>query len=651
MRSSPLSAGPRPSVLTELGPRNVRLRSAPRAGADGRPWEVELHLAAVGRGGAMRPAPEPTRRERSASTVVYGRGEAIAEWYHDGPFGLEQGFELARRPMPARGSPLVLEVAVKGSLRPAAASDARAISLRDGAGRIRLVCHSLLVRDARGDRVPAHMRARGRRIELVIDDADARYPLVVDPTFSAAHVITTELRNVQVVRAADLDGDGDVDALSASTTDDTIAWYENTDGKGSFGGAQEISTSQESPRAVDAADLDGDGHLDALAGSASDDTVAWYPNTGGDGTFGRAQDITIEAMDPSSIHAADLDGDGHPDVLVASALDDTIAWYPNNDGTFGDAQTITTEANGARSVYAADFDGDGNLDVVSASRDDDTVAWYRNTDGDGTFGVAQVITTEADGAASVYAADVDGDGDADVLSASRDDGTVAWYPNTDGDGTFGEARVITSAATEASSVRAPDLDGDGDVDVLSASYGDDTVAWHENTDGEGTFGERQIITATADSAIWAEGADVDGDGDVDVLSASFADNTVAWYANQCSDEDGDGACESADGCPADPDKASPGACGCGTADTDADGNGIADCNEGCPGGADCDGGLADAAARDGSADGATGEPAGVARPDTACLCTAPGAGAARGGLGLLGGALLLALVALRRRRG
>jgi len=73
---------------------------------------------------------------------------------------------------------------------------------------------------------------------------------------------------------------------------------------------------------------------------------------------------------------------------------------------------------------------------------------------------------------------VDGDGDTDVLSASHEDDTIAWYEN-DGSENF-TARIITSAANQAFSVFASDLDGDGDLDVLSASFSDDTIAWYEN---------------------------------------------------------------------------------------------------------------------------------------------------------------------------
>ena len=98
------------------------------------------------------------------------------------------------------------------------------------------------------------------------------------------------------------------------------------------------------------------------------------------------------------------------------------------------AHTITTDADGAYSVFAVDVDGDGDMDVLSASSNDDKIAWYEN-DGSENF-TAHVITTSADGAASIYAVDVDSDDDMDVLSASFFDDKIAWYENISCDSGF-----------------------------------------------------------------------------------------------------------------------------------------------------------------------------------------------------------------------
>ena len=351
-------------------------------------------------------------------------------------------------------------------------------------------------------------------------------------SFSEQQVITSSANGATSVFSADLDGDGDQDVLSTSYWDDKIAWYENTDGLGNFGPQQVITTSADGPESVFSADLDGDGDQDVLSASHNDDKITWYENTDGQGSFGEQQVITTNVSVPLSVFSTDLDCDGDQDILSASRFDNKIAWYENTDGlgSFGEQQVITTSAAWAQSVYSIDLDGDGDQDVLSASRDD-KIAWYENTDGHGSFGPQQVITTSADVAKSVFSTDLDGDGDQDVLSASSYDDKIAWYENIDGLGSFGEQQVITTSANGATSVFSTDLDGDGDQDVLSTSYWDDKIAWYENTDGLGSFGEQQVITTSADGPESVFSADLDGDGDQDVLSASHNDDKITWYEN------------------------------------------------------------------------------------------------------------------------
>jgi len=351
--------------------------------------------------------------------------------------------------------------------------------------------------------------------------------------FGSQQIITTNANQATSVYATDIDGDGDMDALSASQDDDKIAWYENTDGQGNFGSQQIITTNADKAVSVYAIDIDGDGDMDVLSASQYDNKIAWYENTDGQGNFGSQQIITTNANYAGSVYATDIDGDGDMDVLSASLNDNKIAWYENTDGqgNFGSQQIITTIANGAFSVYTTDIDGDGDMDVLSASFYDDKIAWYENTDGQGSFGSQQIITANVDGARPVYATDIDGDGDMDVLSASYYDDEIAWYENTDGQGSFGSQQIITTNAVGAYWVYATDIDGDGDMDVLSASLNDNKIAWYENTDGQGSFGSQQIITTNAVGAISVYATDIDGDGDMDVLSASFDDNKIAWYEN------------------------------------------------------------------------------------------------------------------------
>ena len=350
-------------------------------------------------------------------------------------------------------------------------------------------------------------------------------------TFALQQTITAEARGASGVFAADLDGDGDQDVLSSSGDDDKIAWYEHTDGLGTFGDTRVITSQADSASSVHAADLDGDGDLDALSTAWSGGEVAWYENQDGQGTFGPQKLLNAAAIGAEAVFAADLDGDGDQDVLSASSVDGGLEWYENQDGlgTFGVEQLIASLAGGATSVSVGDPDGDGDPDVLSSSYGDGQIAWHENTDGLGSFGPEQVVTTAAPGAGWADSADLDGDGDPDVISASHD--SIAWYENTGGPGAFGPQQVITSSVVAARSVLATDADGDGDQDVFSASLFDHKLAMYENVDGLGSFGPQVVITITAHGARSVFAADLDGDGDQDVLSGSELDDLVAWYEN------------------------------------------------------------------------------------------------------------------------
>ena len=141
--------------------------------------------------------------------------------------------------------------------------------------------------------------------------------------------------------------------------------------------------------------------------------------------------IVVILLSHRFVVVVELDGDGDMDVLSASLFDAKIAWYENDGSQSFTAHNITT--NGARSVFAIDLDGDGDIDVLSASRNDDKIAWHENN-GSQSFS-SHTITSNAQGERSigiknaVYAVDLDGDGDIDVLSASAGDDKIAWYEN------------------------------------------------------------------------------------------------------------------------------------------------------------------------------------------------------------------------------
>ena len=144
----------------------------------------------------------------------------------------------------------------------------------------------------------------------------------------------------------------------------------------------------------------------------------------------------------------------------------SITWW-ENDGTPADddwtEHTIDNGFSSAYSVYAADVDGDGDMDVLGASKALDDISWWENdgTPATGTW-TEHPIDAEFDGAWSVNAADVDGDGDMDVLGAAYYHDDITWWEN-DGSQSWTE-HTIDPDFNGAFSVYAVDVDGDGDME-------------------------------------------------------------------------------------------------------------------------------------------------------------------------------------------
>lgn len=184
----------------------------------------------------------------------------------------------------------------------------------------------------------------------------------------------------------------------------------------------------------------------------------------------------------------------------------------------------TTDARHT-SLATADLDGDGDLDLVGSSNNNSSLRWYAN---DGNQNYAQhVIWSGVSRADSIHLADVNSDGSTDVLIASRFDGTLAWHVNN-GLGEFSR-RVVTSDFPGVVTVRAADLDGDGDTDIVASSATSDQVRWFENT-GENGFVEQLAATGLPDPTSLELG-DVDQDGDVDVVYGSTYHDQISWLEN------------------------------------------------------------------------------------------------------------------------
>lgn len=192
------------------------------------------------------------------------------------------------------------------------------------------------------------------------------------------------------------------------------------------------------------------------------------------------------------------------------------------------SNTIAKEES-ASGIYPADIDGDGDFDLVGTAFIASKVVWYQNN-GSQSFS-ANTITSSANGPATVVATDFDNDADMDILYCEVASNSIVWQKNN-GSQSF-TSQTIQSSLNSPVDIIPVDLDGDGDMDVITATAGDSTVSWLQN-DGTQSFTQFEIEGAAVGlNSIYTE--DIDGDGDLDVLSASSNDDKVRWYENDGSE--------------------------------------------------------------------------------------------------------------------
>lgn len=336
--------------------------------------------------------------------------------------------------------------------------------------------------------------------------------------------------------AVDFDNDGDLDLKYlefVSWIQRNFSWFENL-GSGSFTSKQVLSTINTYIFSYEYDDIDGDGYEDVYYLNSF--SIRWQKNI--NGTSLGPMVILIDSLNNygGGYRTMDLDLDGDKDFLLVK--NDSINWFENfGNGTvssiknfFGDSlnSVFTT------SLLLDDIDQDNDIDVFHNAyvSQPNHLSFYKNMGGN--FSSAKVINRILPFPVQTTTEDVDLDGDSDVIAWGRG---VKCYINN-GKGQLAIDTVINQAFINSPEPYFFDIDNDGDQDVggiVPTTPYWYTLYWHENQGGcnfsAPTFIGFHHTGQFSSSRFEYQGADFDGDGDIDFVMSSTYDTKLILFKN------------------------------------------------------------------------------------------------------------------------
>ena len=374
-------------------------------------------------------------------------------------------------------------------------------------------------------------------------------------TFAPQQVVENPFTRVSAISVAPLDGDDEPDVFALSEETNRVSVIFNGGGGGSWSASDQANG--ERPRQTSFGDIDGDDDVDLVFTDWNSKRIYLLRNRLDEtGDFARSVITTISGR-PDGVMVVDVDLDTDLDIVFTNRAHGSYHWIENVDGN-GSSWTrrnIGSATDGAQTVWAGDIDDDGDIDVAGgAAEEGGQLIWWENTDGAATTWAARPITTGL--MISIDGGDVDGDGDIDLLvseaeSLSQPDNSISWFENVAGDGSSWNEHLIgvgPNGAGPSRDIQLADLDRDGDLDAAGAANGH----WFQNVSGDAsTWSEH---TGGPGGPFGFDAADADGDGDLDLFSAIRGSNRIVWSENlKCDpdddDDDGDGYVNGCDLCP------------------------------------------------------------------------------------------------------
>lgn len=347
------------------------------------------------------------------------------------------------------------------------------------------------------------------------------------------HNVSNNFDRVSGLFIADIDNDNNQDIIGAAINSNEVAWWRNDGGNPIQWTKEVIDDNYGGAIYLCAEDINGDDHIDIIATAAIAHQVCWWSNSGEVPIQWTKHIVISDYTEAHGIMAIDLDKDGKMDIVSTAAALNKITWWKNEtgSGTSWIEQTVDNNFNYTQSVCAGDFNLDGHTDIVAAALNAHQIAWYKNDGGNPVQWIKNTIANNFSMAHSVEVCEINGDSLPDILGVAYGAHEISYWQNMGGNPITWEKHSIDNSYSGPLEVCAADIDCDGDVDVAGTAGIGDEVAWWSNEGGNPVQWVKHNLASNFYDAWPISLADIDNDGDIDIVAGSSTLDEIRWWEN------------------------------------------------------------------------------------------------------------------------
>ncbi len=346
----------------------------------------------------------------------------------------------------------------------------------------------------------------------------------------------------------DFDNDGKPDVAVTDYDNSYVSILRNTSSTSiSFAARQNFQTGT-NPDDVATADVDNDGRLDLVVVNYGASSVSVFLNTSVGGTISFAARVNFTVgTQPRIVAIGDLDFDGKPDLAVTNYASNTVSILKNacttGNVSFISGPILATATN-PFGLAAGDLDGDGKPELVSTNYSSNSVSVFRNTSSTGSISFAlKTDFNTLTNPRSVAIGDMTGDAKPELAVSNFGSSSISVLRNSGSSGTLSfDTQINYASGNSPTHIATTDLDGDGNIDLMTANMASNTISVFKNV---GTGGSISFSAKMDYDAGWSPRNvlpnDMDADGKPDLVSVNSFGITLSVLKNKIGGQSPSGA--------------------------------------------------------------------------------------------------------------